>query len=65
MQTPYLEFCKRTGDKMLYIKEIASEVVYRFSLLSLHQGKRNISILSTRNVIWTLGVGGGGGGWRL
>ena len=26
-------------------------------------GKRHISILSTRNVIWTLG--GGGGGWHL
>ena len=27
----------------------------------LWQGKRHISILSTRNVIWTLGGGGGGG----
>ena len=32
----------------------------------LRLGKRHISILSTRNVIWTLrGGGGGGGGWRL
>ena len=33
----------------------------RFSIIRL--GKRHISILSTRNVMWTLGVGGGG--WRL
>ena len=29
---------------------------------SLRLGKRHISILSTRNVIWTLG---NGGGWHL
>ena len=39
------------------------KLAFDSSDLNFVLGKRHISILSTRNVIWTLG--GGGGGWRL